>query len=379
MNKKTFIVAGIVMLLIVVAVATWKYSGQTKPTEKAPAKALPSVSIAAATTGSISRIIKLDGTVEAEKIARMSSPAEGPIIGCGHPVREGDRVRKDQPIVCIGRDKTINAQLAAIKSDLVREKSELDRVKKLVENGAIPGDQLEIAQTRYENIKAQLARIEESRSDYVITAPWSGIVSKVMVVEGDYVPPRTPLVEVFDPASLVVRFAIPESESQNVHIGNGNSISITLDAYPGKIFPGRIIRIYPKLDPSTRTRLIEATMGKDIALTPGLFARIKMKVETHDNAVVVPTQAIIVNAKGERTAFIIQEGKALSRQVSTGIEADGLIEITKGIKPGEQIVVAGNEKLKDRMAVKVAEKNGGQDTKPDNAKVLSSSDRGRPQ
>lgn len=120
-------------------------------------------------------------------------------------------------------------------------------------------------------------------------------------------------------------------------------------------------------------------MGKDIALTPGLFARIKMKVETHDNAVVVPTQAIIVNAKGERTAFIIQEGKALSRQVSTGIEADGLIEITKGIKPGEQIVVAGNEKLKDRMAVKVAEKNGGQDTKPDNAKVLSSSDRGRPQ
>jgi len=377
MNKKTFIVAGIVMLLIVVAVATWKYSGQTKPTEKAPAKTLPSVSVAVATTGSISRTIELDGTVEAEKIARMSSPAEGPIIGCGNPVREGDRVRKDQPIVCIGRDKTINAQLAAIKSDLTREKGELDRVKILVENGAIPGDQLEIAQARYENIKAQKARIEESRSDYVITAPWGGIVSKVMVVEGDFVPPRTPLVEIFDPASLVVRFAIPESESQNVHIGNGHSISITLDAYPGKIFPGRIIRIYPKLDPSTRTRLIEALLPKDIPMTPGLFARIKMKVETHDNVVVVPTQAIIVNVKGERTAFIIQEGKALSRQVSTGIEADGLIEITKGIKPGEQVVIAGNEKLRDAMAVKVVEKNDGQGTKPDNAKALPSSEEGR--
>ncbi|MCK7512286.1 MAG: efflux RND transporter periplasmic adaptor subunit [Desulfobacterales bacterium] len=245
----------------------------------------------------------------------------------------------------------------------MREKGELDRVKKLVENGAIPGDQLEIARARHENVKAQLARIEESRTDYMISAPWSGLVSKVMVVEGDYVSPRTPLVEIFDPASLVVRFAVPESESQNVHIGNGHALSVTLDAYPGKTFPGRIIRIYPKLDPSTRTRLIEASLAKDISLTPGLFARIKMKVETHENAVLVPAQAVLVNAKGERMAFIVQDGKAFARKVATGIEADGLIEIISGVKPGEQIVVAGNEKLKDGTAVKLLEKKDGPDVK----------------
>ena len=367
MKKKILIASGI-GLLILVALLAWKYFGQTKSPETAAVKSLPAVSVAVATSGSISRTIEPDGTVEAARIARMSSPAEGPIINCGASVREGDSVKRGQRLVCIGRDKTVNAQLAAAEADLVREKGELDRVKKLVENGAIPGDQLEIARARHENVKAQLARIEESRTDYLISAPWSGLVSKVMVVEGDYVSPRTPLVEMFDPASLVVRFAVPESESQNVHIGNGHGLSVMLDAYPGKTFPGRIIRIYPKLDPSTRTRLIEASLAKDITLTPGLFARIKMKVETHENAVLVPAQAVILNAKGERMAFIIQDGKASARKVATGIEADGLIEIISGVKPGEKIVVAGNEKLKDGAAVKMLEKKGGTDGKAGNAK-----------
>jgi len=378
MKKKILIVSGILALLILVALYAWKYSGQIKMPETASVKSLPSVSVAAATSGSISRTIEPDGTVEAARIARMSSPAEGPIINCGASVREGDHVKKGQQIVCIGRDKTINALLTAAQADLIREKGELDRVTKLVENGAIPGDQLEIARARHENVKAQLARLEESRTDYMIRAPWGGVVSKVLVVEGDYVSPRAPLVEIFDPDSLVVRFAVPESESQNVHIGNGHGISVTLDAYPGKTFPGRIIRIYPKLDPSTRTRLIEASLAKDISLTPGLFARIKMKVETHENAVLVPAEAVLVNAKGDRVAFVVQEGKAAARKVATGIEAGRLIEIISGVKPGDQIVVAGNEKLKDGTALKLLEKKDGPDDKADAAKPAPSTE-GTPQ
>jgi membrane fusion protein (multidrug efflux system) len=351
MRKKIFIISGIFVFLIF-AVCIWRYARYSTATVMEPAKSLPSVSVAMATSGSISRTIEPDGTVEAARIARMSSPAEGPIINCGASVREGDHVARGQQLVCIGRDKTINALLTAAQADLVREKGELDRVKKLV---------------------------EESRTDYMIKAPWSGVVSKVLVVEGDYVSPRAPLVEIFDPASLVVRFAIPESDSQNVHIGNGSTLSVTLDAYPGKTFPARILRLYPKLDPSTRTRLIEASLAKDIALTPGLFARIKMRVETHENAVLVPAEAVLVNAKGERVAFIVQEGKATARKVATGIEAGGLIEIVSGVKPGEQIVVAGNEKLKEGTAVKLPEKKDGPDVKSDAVKPATAATKGTPQ
>jgi len=379
MKKKTLIVSAILALLILAALLAWKYSRQSQAPETASGKSLPSVSVALATSGSISRTIEPDGTVEAARIARISSPAEGPIINCGASVREGDHVKRGQQIVCIGRDKTINALLTAAQADLIREKGELDRVKKLVENGAIPGDQLEIARSRHENVKAQLARLEESRTDFVIRVPWSGVVSKVMVVEGDYVAPRTPLVEIFDPGSLVVRFAIPESESQNVRIGNGNTIFVTLDAYPGKTFPGRILRLYPKLDPSTRTRLVEAKIAEDIPLTPGLFARIKMKVETHENAVLVPAEAVIVNAKGDRLAFVVQEGKAAARKVATGVEAGRMIEITSGVKPGEQVVVAGNEKLKDGTAVKLLEKKDGPDVKAATVTPATETTKGTPQ
>jgi len=378
MSRRLIFISGI-FVFVIIAVYIWRYVPHSTATEVAPAKSLPVVSVVAAASGSISRTVELSGTVEAVRIARMSSPAEGPIISCGTPVREGDFIKRGQRLVCIGRDKTINAQLTAAQADLIREKSELDRVIKLVENGAIPGDQMEIARARHENVKAQLARIEESRTDYLIGAPWNGVVSRVMVVEGDYVAPRTPLVEIFDPASLVIRFAIPESESQSVHIGNGHSISVTLDAYPGKTFPGRIIRLYPKLDPSTRTRLVEASLGKDIPLTPGLFARIKLNVQTHENAVLVPSEAVLVNAKGDRVAFIVREGKAAVRKVVTGIEANRMIEIVSGVKPGEQIVVAGNEKLKDGTEVKLLEKKGGPEAKADPGKPATSSAKGTPQ
>lgn len=353
-RKAVFVIAA-VLAAGIIGTILWRFAPFSTATHVAPPKSPPAVSVAAATSGPISRTAELDGSVEASKIARLSSAAEGPIINCGGGVREGDRVKKGQLLICVGRDKTVNAQLAAAQSDLAREKAELERVTELVKNGAIPGDQLEIARTRFENVKAQLARIEETRSDYMIVAPWSGFVSRVFVLEGDYVSPRTPLIEIFDPASLVVRFAIPESESQSVHIGNGHALSITLDAYPEKTFRGRILRLYPKLDPGTRTRLVEAEILENIPLTPGLFARMKMRMETRENAVLVPIEAVMEAPKGGRFVYVVQDGKAVSRIVETGIESGRQIEIVSGLKPGEKVVVAGNEKLKDGMAVQTAD------------------------
>lgn len=363
MSKRVFVISG-VFLLLFLSVCVWRYASNSAATATEPVKSLPVVSVAAVSSGTISRTIELNGSVEAEKIARISSPAEGPIGDC--QVREGDRVKKGERILCIGRDKSINALLSAAEANLIKEKDEMDRVIKLVENGAIPGDQIEIARSKFENAKAQLAKAEESRGDYWIVAPFNGIVSKVMVAEGNYVAPRTPLVEMFDPDTLVIRFAVPEVDSQNVRIGQ--NLSVRLDTYPGKIFPAKICHVYPTLDVSTRTRTVEATLLDNIAMIPGLFARIRIDVQTHENAVLVPAEAVIVNAKGEHVAFVIKEGKAVARKVSTGIEAGAAIEILSGVKPGEKIVVAGNEKLKDGIAVKLMEKQGESGDKKDSSK-----------
>jgi membrane fusion protein (multidrug efflux system) len=137
-------------------------------------------------------------------------------------------------------------------------------------------------------------------------------------------------------------------------------VSVKLDAYHGKSFRGKISRIYPDLDRRMRTRIAEVEIKDDVALDPGMFARLDLKLRTEKENVVVPSQAVIVTPTGLRVAFIIEDGKAVQRKIKTGLESEGKIQILSGINPGEQIVIAGNEKLKDGMAVRVQGK-----TKPD--------------
>jgi membrane fusion protein, multidrug efflux system len=102
-----------------------------------------------------------------------------------------------------------------------------------------------------------------------------------------------------------------------------------------------------------RTRTVEAKLNASVALIPGMFARLKLALQTITDALVVPADAVLVMPSGEKVVFVIQEGKAIRRVVKTGLESTGQIQIVSGIQPGETVVTAGNEKLKDGMEVKV--------------------------
>jgi len=267
------------------------------------------------------------------------------------PVREGDEVRRGERILRIGRSGAAAAQVTAAAESLKEQQAELNRVKILVQSGAIPGAQLDSARAKYESAKAQLTKAKESIEDYYIDAPWDGVVSKVLVRDGDFVAPRTPLVEIYDPGSLAIRFAVPETQATEVF--KGMPVNVHLDAHPNKDFQGKIVRVYPDLEAKSRTRTVEAVMDYPVALIPGMFARLKLPLQTVAGATVVPREAVLVTPQGERLAFVLKDGKAQRRKVETGIEGDGRVQIISGLKPGEKVIVAGNEKLKDGVKVKV--------------------------
>jgi len=206
--------------------------------------------------------------------------------------------------------------------------------------------------------------MKESSQDYEVVAPWDGVISKVHVAEGNYVAARTVLVEVFDPNSLVVRMAVPEAQSQDIRLGM--EVATTLDAYGGKTFRGRVSRIYPELDRRMRTRTAEVEVTDKVELVPGMFARLGLILKSEKDTVVVPTEAVIVTPKGFRVVYVIEDGKAFQRKVTVGIEGGGKVQILAGIKPGDQIAIAGNEKLKDGVEVRVqgTEKQGSEKAKP---------------
>lgn len=336
------------------AKATLKDQGSETSKKSQKTKPLPVVRLETVRTTSLSKTMKLTGSVKPTRTAQLASPGEGPVEPCATSycmVREGDHVKKGQILLKIGRNKTAEAQLTASRQALKEQEMELQRVEQLVQGGAIPGFQLDAARSKYENSRAQLARSMESIEDYSVTAPWSGIVSEVHVAEGDYVAPRTTLVEIFDPASLVVQFAVPEAQSTEVI--DGMEVQVQLDAHPGKTFQGIISRVYPQLDLRMHTRTVEATLTNKVDLLPGMFARIKVYLAQVPETLTVPSEAMMINAKGEHVAFVLQDKKVVQRKITIGIEDAGRVQVIAGIHPGEQVVIAGNEKIKNGAKVHV--------------------------
>ncbi|MBF0227269.1 MAG: efflux RND transporter periplasmic adaptor subunit [Desulfobacterales bacterium] len=358
MKKWIFIGLGLLgLLLISVVIFGTENSNASKPADSVEKKIEPDkmqkkLSVVTAEVVKpieVSKILEITGSIVATRVARIASPSEGPVQDCN--VREGDFVKEGQKIITIGRNIGVEAILKASQASFNEQEEELKRIEQLVQSGAIPASQLDIARSKYENTKALVAKSKEYAEDYSIKVPWDGIVTKVLVKDGDYVAPRAPTVEIFDPKSLALRFAIPEHQAMEIEENTG--LKAQLDAYPDKIFQGKIIRIYPELDMKMRTRTVEAIFNAPVALIPGMFARIKVFLKNVPDALTVLSDSIIVTPKGERIIFLVEDGKAVRRKIETGIEQNNRVQVVKGIKPGDKVVTEGNEKLKDGEEIQV--------------------------
>ncbi len=348
-KRVRILLAGIVILGAVVALRGISISQNLKEAAPPPPKKAAEVRVVTATRSAIARTLDLTGSVEPYRIAQVASPAEGPVINLR--VWEGDRVQGGELLLSIGRKRGIDAQITALREELKKEEDNYKRIQALVRAEALPAEQLDISLANLEKARSQLIKAEETMGDFSVLAPWAGVVSRVKVRDGDFVGPRSPLIEIYDPRSLVVRVAVPEAAA--IKIRNELPIQVTLDAFPGAVFTAKVVRLYPYLDPRTRTRTLEVKIIDPVDLLPGMFARLKLQLEAVADAVVVPIEAVIVTPRGKRVAFIAAEGKAVRREVTTGIEEGGKIQILEGVSAGEAVIVSGNEKLTDGTEIKV--------------------------
>ena len=294
--------------------------------------------------------LSLTGSVEATRVAQISSPAEGPVQRLR--VREGDHVVAGQVLMQLGRTGATLAIAASARADLKREEDNLARTQRLVALGALPSEQEEIARAAVLRVRSQLARASELERDSVITAPWAGVVTRTRVTDGDVVAPRAPLLEMHDPSSLVVRVAVPEAAA--IGLGPGMQASVHLDAHGEQEWPARISRLYPTLDARTHSRTVELTLQPQApTLLPGMFSRVQIVLRTVPDAMTVPANALVAVPGGAQAVFVVADQKAQRRNVTLGGEFDGRWLVQGGLQPGDQVIVAGHEALKDGAAVKL--------------------------
>jgi RND family efflux transporter MFP subunit len=130
--------------------------------------------------------------------------------------------------------------------------------------------------------------------------------------------------------------------------------AVTSDIYPGIKFSGEIYKIYPTVDPATKTVTVEVKVdNEDLKLRPGMFSKINLTLGS-DSAILIPTIAVIKQTgTNDKYVFVIEKGIAKRILIKTGQVFDDKTEITSGLKPGDKLVVAGQNKLMDKSPVKV--------------------------
>jgi RND family efflux transporter MFP subunit len=215
------------------------------------------------------------------------------------------------------------------------------------------------ARTQVGNAKAAVAtsqtQVDQARkavSDNVIVSPLSGYVSERNADIGEYISPNQPnakLATIVRTAVLRLRIDIPEQSVGKVAIGQG--VSAQVSAYPDRKFAGTIVRILPGLDPQSRTLKVEAEIENiDGMLKPGQFATVRITQSKPEPAVMIPANA--VKADGERNVvYVIKDGVANERAVTTGLLENGFIEIKKGIQENDAIATNNLDKLGDGVIV----------------------------
>lgn len=203
--------------------------------------------------------------------------------------------------------------------------------------------------------KSELELAKQALSDSRLTAPFSGRVRERHATPGQYLATGAPVVTIVKVNPLRLRLSIPERESSSVRVGQ--LVRVSLEGDPTG-HQGRVIRISPAIEENSRTMSIEAEVANPAGLLrPGAFANAEVVTEAKDRAILVPASAVISFA-GVEKVFVVKDGKAVERRVTTGRRATSQVEVLKGLTAGEQVVVApGN--LVDGAAVAATITSGG--------------------
>ncbi|HKC88689.1 MAG TPA: efflux RND transporter periplasmic adaptor subunit [Blastocatellia bacterium] len=267
-------------------------------------------------------------------------------------------------------DSNQNADVRVAKSQLDWAKLELDRSVRLIEKGDIPRSSYDekvtnhnLAQARYQaaldSVNQQLAAVEQQKAalelakkalaDTVVRSPISGAVKEKHASRGSYLMVNGKIVTLVKINPLRLRADIPESSVAAVR--TGQTIYVTVDAFPNRTFTGRVVRIGPSLDEKTRALTVEAEVANSgNLLRPGMFAKSRLITSANAPAVMVPQRAVVPVA-GLNKVFVIENGKAVERVVKTGAADGDLIEIVEGVKDGEAVATSNMDKLQTGTAV----------------------------
>jgi membrane fusion protein (multidrug efflux system) len=323
--------------VLVCATAAAQDAGKTVAVEAAKVVAAP-----------LSEQVTAVGTLLSNEAVTVSSEIAGRLQEIHF--EEGTAVAKGAPLFTLD-DSVYRAQLADAEAKLKLAEQTHQRTTQLFKNKYATAQSADEATSNLavSTATVELARVQLEKTR--IVAPFSGIVGLRHVSAGEYITAGQALVnlEAIDPVKA--DFRVPEKFLPAIRVGQ--TIRIKVDAFPEDTFEGKVYAIDPRLDVAGRSLLVRAKVpNTDQRLRPGLFARVTVLLQLKEDALSVPEQALVPQGD-DQFVFKIVDGKARMTKVVIGTRRDGRVEIVDGLAAGDQVVTAGQLKIRDGSAVSV--------------------------
>jgi membrane fusion protein (multidrug efflux system) len=345
------------VLLLLLLMAGCKPSNPQEEKKAAPPVA---VKLIQPHRGDITRSVTLPGNVTANQQAALYAKVAGYLktitVDKGDAVKAGDLLAEIEVPELLADQAKFKAELAVADIDNRRTIEAQQKAPDLVVRQT-----LDATKGRYEVAKANLDRAETLLGFCKISAPFSGVITKRSVDPGAFIPAATSASVAQTPALLTlvdfsivrVQVAVPEPETAFIH--NGVPVKVTVEELPGLTFSGAVTRYSHSLDEATKTMLAEIDIANPKGeLLPGMYAMLKLGVETRTNALLIPVEGLVVEKAGS-SVFTVVDGKAKKVPVKTGFNDGVSVEIVDGLKPDEPVILVGKQALNNGQPVSVAE------------------------
>ncbi len=287
-------------------------------------------------------------------------------------VDEGDMVKRGQPLVELEQErlrivvKEAEASVKEARAQLKNLEATVKRNQKLFEQGVVDSQRFDdtsterdLAQARVQRAQATLERAEQDLKDSIITAPFDGFIVEKMMNEGEMATTMPPsnIFHLVDTSTVKIESGINENKRRALRIGK--EVLIELDAYPNEVFRGKITVVNPMVDTSSRTFKIKIEFpNPDFKLEPGMFARVRIIDRKSENALLIPQHVIIEDGSVQKV-FVVKDGRAVEKIITTDIVNYPLVEVTTGLEENDIVVSEGFYSLKDGIKVSIKELSDG--------------------
>ncbi len=289
--------------------------------------------------------IQLSGNLVPDEEVDLSFETSGKIVEINF--EEGREVRKGQLLAKVN-DLSLQAQLKKLESQLKLAEDRVYRQSALLKKDAVSQEALEQVQTELASLNADIDLVKANIALTELRAPFDGVIGLRQVSMGQYASPSTVVAKLTRITPLKVEFAVPERYAGDVEKGTNLTFRIE-----GKLkdYSAKVYALESKIDPVTHTLPIRAiypnTNGE---LLPGRYASVTLKRAEIDDAIAIPSQAIIPEM-GKDLVYVYRSGHAQPVEITSGIRTASEVQVVKGLQAGDTIITSGTLQLRTGLPV----------------------------